>query len=104
MQDVFYVITLLFLLRWGLCVAASCLRVLVRPSTDPPAYLMASVWLTFVRCFLFDAELRDRLRAQLPGCAQVTLLCDLKGHSQAHPNPAFPFSLDTDVIFPLCHL
>lgn len=68
---------LLFLLLWGLYVEASCLRVLVRPSTAPQACLMASVWLTFaqasiilVRRFLFNAELRDCLRAQFP-CSQA---------------------------------
>ncbi|XP_053724255.1 probable G-protein coupled receptor 27 [Synchiropus splendidus] len=71
----FYMITLSFLLLWAPYIIACYLRIFVRGAPVPQLYLTAAVWMSFVQAgvnpiisFLFNKELRRRLRAGFPCC------------------------------------
>ncbi|XP_055724238.1 probable G-protein coupled receptor 27 [Salvelinus fontinalis] len=71
----YYMITLAFLLFWAPYIVACYLRVFVKGGTIPQVYLTAAVWMTFIQaganpiiCFIFNKELRIRLRACFPCC------------------------------------
>lgn len=71
----YYMLTLAFLVLWAPYIVTCYLRVFVKDSAIPQVYLTAAVWLTFAQaganpiiCFLFNKELRMRLRACFPCC------------------------------------
>ncbi|XP_075997422.1 putative G-protein coupled receptor 27 [Genypterus blacodes] len=71
----FYMITLSFLVLWAPYISACYLRIFVRGVQVPQFYLTAAVWMSLAQAganpiisFLFNKELRMRLRASLPCC------------------------------------
>uniref|UniRef100_A0A4W5RMX2 G protein-coupled receptor 27 n=1 Tax=Hucho hucho TaxID=62062 RepID=A0A4W5RMX2_9TELE len=71
----YYMITLVFLILWAPYIVTCYIRVFVKGGTIPQVYLTAAVWMTFVQaganpiiCFIFNKELRSRLRASFPCC------------------------------------
>ncbi|XP_056131066.1 probable G-protein coupled receptor 27 [Lampris incognitus] len=71
----YYMITLSFLVLWAPYIMACYLRIFVRGGSIPQVYLTAAVWMTFAQAganpiisFMFNRELRVRLRACLPCC------------------------------------
>lgn len=71
----FYMITLTFLILWAPYISACYLRIFVRGAPVPQLHLTAAVWLSFAQAganpiisFLFNKELRVRLRACFPCC------------------------------------
>ena len=71
----FYMITLTFFILWAPYISACYLRIFVRGAPVPQLYLTAAVWMSFAQAganpiisFLFNKELRMRLRACLPCC------------------------------------
>ncbi|XP_077948659.1 putative G-protein coupled receptor 27 [Gasterosteus aculeatus] len=71
----YYMITLTFLVLWAPYIIACYLRIFVRGAPVPQLYLSAAVWMSFAQAganpiisFLFNKELRVRLRARFPSC------------------------------------
>ncbi|KAL6111315.1 gpr27 [Pungitius sinensis] len=71
----YYMITLTFLVLWAPYMSACYLRIFVRGAPVPQLYLSAAVWMSFAQAganpiisFLFNKELRMRLRACFPSC------------------------------------
>ncbi|XP_033977499.1 probable G-protein coupled receptor 27 [Trematomus bernacchii] len=71
----YYIITLTFLILWAPYISACYLRIFVRGAPVPQLYLSAAVWMSFAQAganpiisFLFNKELRVRLRACFPSC------------------------------------
>ncbi|KAM4612492.1 putative G-protein coupled receptor 27 [Polymixia lowei] len=71
----YYMITLSFLVLWAPYIISCYLRIFVKGGPVPQVYLTAAVWLTFAQAganpiisFIFNKELRMRLRACFPCC------------------------------------
>ncbi|XP_076608912.1 putative G-protein coupled receptor 27 [Chaetodon auriga] len=71
----YYMITLTFLILWAPYISACYLRIFVRGAPVPQLYLTAAVWMSFAQAganpiisFMFNKELRMRLRACFPCC------------------------------------
>ncbi|KAF7648675.1 hypothetical protein LDENG_00153290 [Lucifuga dentata] len=71
----YYMITLAFLVLWAPYISACYLRIFVKGASVPQVFLSAAVWMSFAQAganpiisFLFNKELRMRLRACLPCC------------------------------------
>uniref|UniRef100_A0A3Q3WN25 G-protein coupled receptors family 1 profile domain-containing protein n=1 Tax=Mola mola TaxID=94237 RepID=A0A3Q3WN25_MOLML len=71
----YYMITLTFLILWAPYISACYLRIFVRGAPVPQLYLTAAVWMSFAQAganpiisFMFNKELRLRLRACFPCC------------------------------------
>lgn len=71
----YYMITLTFLIMWAPYISTCYLRIFVRGTPVPQLYLTAAVWMSFAQAganpiisFMFNKELRVRLRACFPCC------------------------------------